>query len=62
MNERNKSPKEVLDSASPRVKKAVNEILKQEQEFQGYKNTASAGKDKEIAQRIRQVIEREYQR
>ena len=57
------SPREVLNSASPNVRKTVNEILEIEQEYQNYKNLSSvASVEKEIGQRIKQLVEREVRK
>lgn len=57
MSEHGKSPKQILKAASSRVRKVVNEILSIEHEFQNYRNLGSAGHvEKEIAQRIKQLI------
>ncbi|MCP1676640.1 tryptophan synthase alpha subunit [Natronocella acetinitrilica] len=53
------TPREILESASPNARKTVNEILEIEQEYQNYKNLQSVtGVEKEIAKRIKQLIER----
>lgn len=60
MSNNGKSPKQILESASPGVRKTVNEILAIEREYQSYRNLGAAGTvEKEIAQRIKQLIERE---
>ena len=62
MRKNSRSPKEVLAAADPKVQKVVNEILSTEREFLNFKDPNSAGKEKEIAQRIRSLIEREVKR
>lgn len=63
MSERTKSPKQILESASPKARKVVNEILSIEHEYQSYRNIGAAGSvEKEIAARIKQLIEREVKR
>ena len=63
MSENNKSPKQVLEAASPKARKVVNEILSIEHEFQSYRNPGAVGSvEKEIAARIKQLIEREVKR
>ena len=63
MSSDNLSPREILKSASPRVRTTVNEILEIEHEYQSYRNLSSAGSvEKEIAQRIKQLIEREVKK
>ena len=53
------SPKEIINSASPKTRKMVNDILEIEREYQHYKNTGAAGSvEKTIAQRIMKLIER----
>ncbi|THD81398.1 hypothetical protein E7811_15865 [Aliigemmobacter aestuarii] len=57
------SPREILQAASPRVRTTVNEILEIEHEYHSYRNLSSAGSvEKEIAQRIKQLIEREVKK
>lgn len=56
-------PREILEAASPRVRKTVNEILEIENEYQSYRNLGSAGSvEREIAQRIKQLIDREVKK
>lgn len=63
MNSHKLSPREVLHAASPRVRSTVNEILEVEHEYQSYRNLSSAvSVEKEIAQRIKQLIEREVKK
>jgi hypothetical protein len=64
MSGRGNSPKQILESASPKARKVVNEILSIEHEYQSYRELGSRGsdKEKEIAQRIKQLIEREIKR
>jgi len=63
MSNGNLSPREILQAASPRVRTTVNEILEIEHEYQSYRNLSSAGGvEKEIAQRIKQLIEREVKK
>jgi hypothetical protein len=64
MSERGKSPKQILEAASPKARKVVNEILSIEHEYQSFRDLGSRGsdKEKEIAQRIKQLIEREVKR
>ena len=63
MNERSKAPKQVLETASPKARKVVNEILSIEHEYQSYRNLGAAGSvEKEIEARIKQLIEREVKR
>ena len=63
MSERTKSPKQILEAASTKARKVVNEILSIEHEYQSYLNTGAAGSvEKEIAARIKQLIEREVKR
>jgi len=56
-----RTPKEVLDSASPRIKKLFVEIMKYEQEYLHIKNlsTAANDKEKELCDRIGKLIEKE---
>jgi hypothetical protein len=57
------SPREILQAASPRVRTTVNEILEIEHEYHSYRNLSSAGSvEREIAQRIKQLIEREVKK
>ena len=57
------SPREILEAASPRVRTTVNEILEIEHEYHSYRNLGSAGSvEKEIAQRIKQLVEREVKK
>ena len=54
------SPKEVTDSASPKVLKLLSEILKYEQEYLHIKNlSAVKDKEKELCDRIVKLIDRE---
>jgi len=54
------SPKEVMESASPTVKKLLSEILKYEQEYLYIKNLASVkDKERELCDRIVKLIEKE---
>jgi len=53
------SPKEVMESASPTVKKLLSEILKYEKEYLHIKNLSSGTKEKELCDRIVKLIERE---
>ena len=63
MSSDNLSPRDILKAASPRVRTTVNEILEIEHEYQSYRNLSSAGSvEKEIAQRIKQLIEREVKK
>ena len=62
MSERGNSPKQILESASPKARKVVNEILSIEHEYQSYRDSRGSDKEKEIAQRIKQLIEREVKR
>ncbi len=63
MSKQNLSPREILEAASPRVRKTVNEILEIQHEYQSYRNLSSAGSvEKEIAQRIKQLIDREVKK
>lgn len=63
MSENGHSPKQILEAASPKVRKTVNEILGIEHEYQSYRNLGAAGTvEKEIAQRIKQLIDREVKR
>lgn len=60
MSDKKLTPQEVLASASPTVRKTVNEILEIEHEYQSYKNLSSVSHvEKEIGQRIKQIIERD---
>lgn len=63
MSSENLSPREILQAASPRVRTTVNEILEIEHEYHSYRNLGSAGGvEREIAQRIKQLIEREVKK
>tara|TARA_R110002012_G_scaffold199146_5_gene368230 strand:- start:7865 stop:8056 length:192 start_codon:yes stop_codon:yes gene_type:complete len=63
MSARTKSPKQILEAASPKARKVVNEILSIEHEYQSYRNIGAAGSvEKEISARIKQLIEREVKR
>jgi len=54
------SPKDVMGSASPTVKKLLSKILKYEQEYLHIKNLSSVkDKEKELCDRIVRLIERE---
>jgi len=53
------SPKEVMESASPTIKKLLSEILKYEQEYLHIKNLSSGTEEKELCDRIVKLIERE---
>lgn len=60
MSNEQPTPREILSSASTKVQKTVNEILKIENEYQNYRNLSSVSSaEKEIGQRIKQLIERE---
>jgi len=63
MSDNNKTPKQVLEAASLRTRRVVEEILVIEHEYQSYRNLgAVASVEKEIAARIKQLIEREVKR
>ncbi len=63
MNKKKLSPRDILGAASPRVRNTVNEILEIENEYQSYRNLSSAGSvEKEISQRIKQLIDREVKK
>jgi len=63
MSDRQPTPREVLSSASPNVRRTVNEILEIEHEYHNYKNLSSVSSvEKEIGQRIKQLIEREVKK
>lgn len=54
------SPKEVMDSAGPRVQKLLSDILKYEQEYLHIKNlSAVKDKERELCSRIAKLIEKE---
>jgi len=56
-----RTPREVIDSVSPRVKKLFIEIMKYEQEYLHIKNlsTSASDKEKELCDRIIKLIEKE---
>jgi len=56
MSSDNLSPREILEAASPHVRTTVEKILEIEHEYRSYRDLRAAGKDKEIAQRIKQLI------
>ncbi len=58
MSDIERSPKEILEAASPKVRKTVNEILAIEHEYQNYRNPRPV--EKEIAQRIKKLVDREF--
>ena len=63
MSTNSRTPKQILEAASPKARKVVNEILSIEHEYQSYRNLGAAGDvEKEIAKRMKQLIEREMKR
>jgi len=63
MDDKHLTLREVLQSASPDIRKTVNEILEIEHEYQNYKNLSSVTSiEKEIGSRIKQLIEREVKK
>lgn len=53
-----KSPKEILNSATPQVKAIVEQVLKNEREYQHYKNLSSTN-ESDICNRIISLVEKE---
>lgn len=55
-----KTPKDVMASTTPQVRKVVSEVLKIENEYKGYRNLASVkDKENELCERLIRLLEQE---